>query len=47
MSSPLVALWEVTDQMLRWYQPYVTLANGHASAQESLLLDYVGRLVLA
>ena len=36
-----MALWEVTDRMLKWYQPYVTLANGQASAQESLLLDYV------
>lgn len=39
--TPLAALWASNDEMLRWYHPYTTLARGHATAEESLLLDYV------
>ena len=39
--TPLAVLWAANDEMLRWYHPYITLARGHATAKESLLLDYV------
>ncbi|EGN97443.1 hypothetical protein SERLA73DRAFT_75127 [Serpula lacrymans var. lacrymans S7.3] len=39
--APLGYLWSVTDWMLRWYQPYVTLSKGEAPAEESILLDYI------
>ncbi|KAG8215750.1 hypothetical protein J3R82DRAFT_7648 [Butyriboletus roseoflavus] len=38
---PLAYFWSVVDWMLRWYQPYVTLSEGKASAPRSILLDYV------
>lgn len=31
----------LSDWFVRWYQPYVTLAEGNATAYHSLLLDYV------
>jgi hypothetical protein len=37
----MALLWKNLDQLLRQYQPYVTLATEHPSAEESLLLDYV------
>jgi len=39
--APLALLWSVTDWMLRWYQPYITLSKGDALAEDSLLLDYI------
>ncbi|EIN06901.1 hypothetical protein PUNSTDRAFT_54242 [Punctularia strigosozonata HHB-11173 SS5] len=39
--APLAFLWTVTDWMIRWYQPYVTLLRGNAPAGESILLDYI------
>ncbi|KAH7923217.1 hypothetical protein BV22DRAFT_1113507 [Leucogyrophana mollusca] len=38
--APLGFFWSVADWMLRWYQPYVTLSEGNASADKSILLDY-------
>lgn len=38
---PIAFSWTALDWMLKWYQPYVTLAKGNAVAQETLLLDYV------
>lgn len=38
---PLAYFWAVTDWMLRWYQPYVTLSEGKAPASRSILLDYI------
>lgn len=38
---PLAYFWTITDWMLRWYQPYVTLADGNAPASRSILLDYI------
>ncbi|KAF7366283.1 hypothetical protein MSAN_00884500 [Mycena sanguinolenta] len=38
---PIGYLWRVLDCTLRQYQPYVTLANGNATAEESVLLDYI------
>lgn len=38
---PLAYFWTITDWMLRWYQPYVTLAEGNAPASRSILLDYI------
>ncbi|KAJ7262749.1 hypothetical protein B0H12DRAFT_1217525 [Mycena haematopus] len=38
---PVGYLWRVLDWTLRQYQPYVTLAKGNATAEESVLLDYV------
>lgn len=45
--TPLAVLWAANDEILRWYQPYVTLARGHAAAEESLLLDYVCAMALS
>ncbi|KAF8881984.1 hypothetical protein BD779DRAFT_1754501 [Infundibulicybe gibba] len=39
---PAAFMWRELDSMMRWYQPYVLLANGGARAEESLLLNYVG-----
>lgn len=38
---PLAFFWSIADWMLRWYQPYITLAEGSAPASRSILLDYV------
>ncbi|KAI6012197.1 hypothetical protein EDC04DRAFT_2956844 [Pisolithus marmoratus] len=38
---PLAYFWSIADWMLRWYQPYVTLAEGSVPASRSVLLDYV------
>ncbi|KAI6144379.1 hypothetical protein BKA82DRAFT_4177385 [Pisolithus tinctorius] len=38
---PLAYFWSIADWMLRWYQPYITLAEGSAPASRSILLDYV------
>ncbi|KAI6021005.1 hypothetical protein EDC04DRAFT_2939447 [Pisolithus marmoratus] len=38
---PLAWFWSTADWMLRWYQPYVTLAEGGAPASRSVLLDYI------
>ena len=38
---PLSLLWNVSDYVLRWYQPYIVLSEGNARAEESLLMDYV------
>lgn len=37
---PLAFFWSIADWMLRWYQPYITLAEGSAPASRSILLDY-------
>ncbi|KIJ67191.1 hypothetical protein HYDPIDRAFT_25666 [Hydnomerulius pinastri MD-312] len=39
--APLAYFWSVADWMLRWYQPYITLSEGHATASRSILLDYI------
>ncbi|KAH7906363.1 hypothetical protein BJ138DRAFT_1162777 [Hygrophoropsis aurantiaca] len=39
--APLGFFWAVADWMLRWYQPYVTLSEGRATAEKSILLDYI------
>ncbi|KAF8881627.1 hypothetical protein BD779DRAFT_1005036 [Infundibulicybe gibba] len=38
---PVAFMWRELDWMMRWYQPYVLLANGGARAEESLLLNYI------
>ncbi|KAJ7904984.1 hypothetical protein B0H13DRAFT_2024215 [Mycena leptocephala] len=38
---PVGFMWRVLDWMLRVYQPYVTMSRGNATAEESVLLDYV------
>ncbi|KAJ7480812.1 hypothetical protein FB451DRAFT_1030930 [Mycena latifolia] len=38
---PVGYLWRTLDWMLRWYQPYVIMSRGKATAEESVLLDYV------
>ncbi|KAL4065571.1 hypothetical protein V8B97DRAFT_1150902 [Scleroderma yunnanense] len=38
---PLVYFWSMAAQMLRWYQPYTTLAAGNAPASHSILLNYL------
>lgn len=38
---PLAYFWSIADWMLRWYQPYITLAEGSAPASRSILLDYI------
>ncbi|KAJ7084169.1 hypothetical protein C8R43DRAFT_1082852 [Mycena crocata] len=38
---PVGYMWRVLDWMLRWYQPYVTMSRGNATAEESVLLDYI------
>ncbi|KAG9312527.1 hypothetical protein JVU11DRAFT_6922 [Chiua virens] len=38
---PLAFFWDVADQMLRCYQPYVTLVRGRSPAARSILIDYV------
>ncbi|KAJ6589046.1 hypothetical protein B0H19DRAFT_1102703 [Mycena capillaripes] len=38
---PVGYMWRVLDWMLRWYQPYVTMSKGNATAEESVLLDYI------
>ncbi|KAJ6602443.1 hypothetical protein DFH09DRAFT_1124863 [Mycena vulgaris] len=38
---PVGYMWRTLDWMLRWYQPYVTLSRGQATAEESVLLDYI------
>ncbi|KAF7361328.1 hypothetical protein MSAN_01165400 [Mycena sanguinolenta] len=38
---PVGYLWRVLDWALRQWQPYVTMAKGNATAEESVLLDYV------
>ncbi|KAF4565516.1 hypothetical protein EYR36_002087 [Pleurotus pulmonarius] len=39
---PVAFLWREIDWMVRWYEPYVVLSRGHATAEESLLLDSLG-----
>ncbi|KAJ6510493.1 hypothetical protein C8R45DRAFT_390392 [Mycena sanguinolenta] len=38
---PVGYLWRILDWALRQWQPYVTLARGNATAEESVLLDYL------
>ncbi|KAJ7485219.1 hypothetical protein B0H11DRAFT_2018547 [Mycena galericulata] len=38
---PVGYMWRMLDWMLRWYQPYVTMSRGNATAEESVLLDYI------
>ncbi|PPQ83480.1 hypothetical protein CVT24_005667 [Panaeolus cyanescens] len=38
---PLAFAWRELDWMLRWYQPYIALNRGNATAEDSLLLDYI------
>lgn len=38
---PVGYMWRTLDWMLRWYQPYVTMSRGNATAEESVLLDYI------
>ncbi|KAK7028265.1 tubulin beta chain [Favolaschia claudopus] len=38
---PVGFMWRILDTALRQYQPYVTLAKGNATAEESVLLDYI------
>ncbi|KAJ7334785.1 hypothetical protein DFH08DRAFT_879385 [Mycena albidolilacea] len=38
---PVGYMWRVLDWTLRRYQPYVTMAKGNATAEESVLLDYI------
>ncbi|KAJ7119520.1 hypothetical protein C8R44DRAFT_672332 [Mycena epipterygia] len=38
---PVGYMWRVLDWMLRWYQPYVAMSKGNATAEESVLLDYI------
>ncbi|KAJ7280296.1 hypothetical protein C8J57DRAFT_1124912 [Mycena rebaudengoi] len=38
---PVGYIWRVLDWMLRWFQPYVIMSRGNATAEESVLLDYV------
>ncbi|KAJ6482096.1 hypothetical protein C8R47DRAFT_1133907 [Mycena vitilis] len=38
---PVAFMWRVLDYALRWYQPYVVMSKGNATAEESVLLDYV------
>ncbi|KAJ7736765.1 hypothetical protein DFH07DRAFT_842753 [Mycena maculata] len=38
---PVGYTWRALDWMLRWYQPYVTMSRGSATAEESVLLDYI------
>lgn len=38
---PNAILWRELDWMLRSYQPFIALHKGGASAEESILLDYV------
>ncbi|KAF9446653.1 hypothetical protein P691DRAFT_708152 [Macrolepiota fuliginosa MF-IS2] len=38
---PYAILYRSHDWVLRWFQPYVVLQRGNASAEESLLLDYI------
>ncbi|KAF7328967.1 Tubulin beta chain [Mycena venus] len=38
---PVAYMWRVLDWALRQYQPYVTMAKGNATAEESVLLDYL------
>ncbi|KAI0344122.1 hypothetical protein BDW22DRAFT_1372815 [Trametopsis cervina] len=38
---PLSLLWTIVDYVIRWYQPYIVLSQGHARAEDSLMLDYV------
>ncbi|EIW77903.1 hypothetical protein CONPUDRAFT_139032 [Coniophora puteana RWD-64-598 SS2] len=44
--APLAFYWTVADSMVRWYQPYIILSGGNASATNSILLDYVSRLMI-
>ncbi|KAF7305525.1 hypothetical protein HMN09_00805400 [Mycena chlorophos] len=38
---PVGYLWRSLDWMLRWFQPYVVMSWGNATAEESVLLDYI------
>ncbi|KAF7290645.1 hypothetical protein MIND_01304800 [Mycena indigotica] len=38
---PVGYLWRSLDWMLRWFQPYVVMSRGNATAEESVLLDYI------
>ncbi|KAJ6617982.1 hypothetical protein B0H10DRAFT_2031581 [Mycena sp. CBHHK59/15] len=38
---PVGYMWRVLDWTLRWFQPYVTMSRGNATAEESVLLDYI------
>ncbi|PPQ99836.1 hypothetical protein CVT24_009630 [Panaeolus cyanescens] len=40
---PPAFAWRELDWKLRWYQPYIALNRGNATAEDSLLLDYVDR----
>jgi hypothetical protein len=33
--------WSITDDLLRMFQPYITLSKGNITAEEGLLLNYV------
>ncbi|KAL4247888.1 hypothetical protein ABKN59_007467 [Abortiporus biennis] len=39
--SPIAFAWQQTDWALRYFQPYIVLAEGNAKAKKSLLLDYI------
>ncbi|KAL0576640.1 hypothetical protein V5O48_005340 [Marasmius crinis-equi] len=39
---PIAVLWRELDWHVRQFQPYVILSKGNASAEETLLNDYVG-----
>ncbi|EJD00434.1 uncharacterized protein FOMMEDRAFT_111992 [Fomitiporia mediterranea MF3/22] len=39
--APLGLLWESKNWLVKRYQPYINLSKGDASAEDSLLLDYV------
>ncbi|KAH8113035.1 hypothetical protein DFH11DRAFT_1510822 [Phellopilus nigrolimitatus] len=39
--APLVLLWDAKNWLIKRYQPYINLSRGDASAENSLLLDYV------
>ncbi|CAL1702679.1 unnamed protein product [Somion occarium] len=41
IATPLAYLWGVTDWAVRWFQPYILLAQGNAVAEDTLLLDYI------
>lgn len=38
---PLAYFWSLADWMVRWYQPYISLAEGNVPASRSILLDYI------
>lgn len=38
---PLVWLWESKTWLVKRYQPYINLSRGNATAEDSILLDYI------